>query len=159
MESGRNFPTNLERRESWTHNLISPYKFKELLQGRDMKGCIYIYATRSVCNHNFWRRCDRNTNRASFESWNVSRQDLGYGAPLLKQKNHLSDYLFLKKKYFVDFSSKLSKTLKIDNNVCLMCANTFWENKVLRAKQSGSDTGSKTFLRFLLAEILFDKDL
>ena len=40
-----------------------------------------------------------------------------------------------------------------------MCANTFWENKVLRAMLSGSNGGSKTFLRFLLAEISFDKDL
>ena len=40
-----------------------------------------------------------------------------------------------------------------------MCANTFWENKVLRAKLGGSNDGSKTSLRFLLAEISFNKDL
>jgi len=40
-----------------------------------------------------------------------------------------------------------------------MCANTFWENKVLRAKLGGSNDGSKTSLRLLLAEISFNKDL
>ena len=63
------------------------------------------------------------------------------------------------KKYFVDFSSKLSKTSKIENNVCLMCTNTFWENKVLKAKLGGSKNGSKMSLRLLLAEISFNKDL
>ena len=66
---------------------------------------------------------------------------------------------FCKENIFVDFSSKLSKTLKIDNNVCLMCANTFLENKMLRAIVDGSNDGSKTSLRLLLAEISFDKDL
>ena len=40
-----------------------------------------------------------------------------------------------------------------------MCANTFWENKTLRAVLGDSNEGSKTSLRLLLAEILFDKDL
>ncbi len=40
-----------------------------------------------------------------------------------------------------------------------MCANTFWENKTLRAVLGDSNNGSKTSLRLLLAEILFDKDL
>ena len=66
---------------------------------------------------------------------------------------------FCQKKYFVDFFSKISKTSKSDNNVCLMCANTFLESKVLRAMLGGSNDGSKTSLRLLLAEISFDKDL
>ena len=77
----------------------------------------------------------------------------------VKQKFYLSYYKFLSKKYFVDFSSKMSKILKVDNNVCLMCANTFWESKVLRAMLDGSNDGSKTSLRLLLPEISFDKDL
>ena len=109
--------------------------------------------------HNFQSRRDRNTNRVSFESLDVGRQHLGYGVPLLKQKFYLSDYELLSKKYFVDFSPKISKILKVDNNVCLVCANTFLENTVLRANLGGSNDGFKTSVRLLLAEISFDKDL
>ena len=132
---------------------------KELTCGEEMKHHIYIYVMSSVLIHNFWSRYDRNTNRVSFESLDVGRQYLGYGVPLLKLKIHLSDYTFLTKKYFADFSSKIFKILKINNNVCLMCVNTFSENKVLRAMQCGSNDGSKMSLRLLLAEISFDKDL
>ena len=59
-------------------------------------------------------------------------------------------YIFIKK-YFVDFSSKMFKILKVGNNVCMICTNAFWESKVLRTMLSGSNDDSKLSLRPLFA--------
>ena len=45
---------------------------------------VYIYVRWSVLDHNFWCRRDKYANRVSFKSWDVNRQHLGYGVPLLK---------------------------------------------------------------------------
>ena len=63
----------------------------------------------SVLIHNFSSRFDKNANPVSFESLDVGRQHLGYRASLLKYKIYLSDYKGLSKKFFVEFSSKISK--------------------------------------------------
>ncbi len=56
------------------------------LPRENVRFSLYIYVTRSVLGHTFWCSHDKYTNRVSFESWDVSRQHLGYGVPLLKQK-------------------------------------------------------------------------